>query len=76
MLPAPFELTKNAMVLSNQIKDNTAVSKEFRDSYAGKGTYATAKTIVKNCGWPSLYCGLQLQLGTFLFASSPHYLHS
>lgn len=59
---APFELTKNAMVLSNQIRDNTSVASQFRDSYAGKGTLGTAQAIVKNCGFRQLYCGIRLQL--------------
>lgn len=62
-LLGPFELTKNAMVISKQLANSTATSLNdpIRNSYQGKGTLRTARQIVRNCGLGGLYSGFRLQ---------------
>ena len=60
----PFELTKNAMVISKQIASSGVGTKAhpIRSSYQNKNTFLTARQIVRNCGVMGLYSGFQLQI--------------
>ena len=53
------------MVIAKQIANSTATSNQhpIRSSYQNKGTWGTAKQIVRNCGVVGLYAGFQLQMG-------------
>lgn len=59
-IACPFELTKNAQQLSELMVNrpqSPGMDKEMAGSYQKKGTFATARQLVKNRGLMGLYSG-------------------
>ncbi|KAI4154893.1 MAG: hypothetical protein LQ340_001371 [Diploschistes diacapsis] len=74
--PGPFELTKNAMVIAKQIAATSVGKNEnpIRISYENKGTWRTARQIVKNCGFLGLWSGFQLQMIRETFGTAMYFI--
>ncbi|CAF9910972.1 MAG: hypothetical protein GOMPHAMPRED_007253 [Gomphillus americanus] len=76
LLACPFELTKNAMVISKQIASSGVGTKAhpIRSSYQNKNTFLTARQIVRNCGVMGLYSGFQLQILRETFGTAIYFM--
>lgn len=63
----PFELVKNAQILSVEMKAGKLrhFDKLTAASYAEKGVVQTFKTVIKNLGPQGLFVGFRYQIGSF-----------
>ena len=64
VVACPFELTKTAQQLSQLMtnKPRSGTDMEVAASYRNKGTWDTAKQLVRNRGWGGLYAGFTYHL--------------
>jgi hypothetical protein len=72
----PFELTKQAAQISGMLADHASTKGtiDVSHSYEGKGTFNTARTIVRNRGVFGLYSGFQFQLFRDTLGSSIYFM--
>lgn len=75
--PGPFELTKLSAQVSVLMADQKmssvsepATGRAVAASYQNKGTWKTAKNIVKHRGLAGLYSGFNLHLSKYLVCGS------